>query len=621
MQLQGANTAATLPNAPTLVSQTILTMEKKNDGRIEPLQSLHAHPIRPSSVPSAAPPPAPFEPFQQSRSRSTRDPSSVSAPGRDGSMCSPTEGSALNDTGSSPFSTSYCVSAANSGSRGRKAMSRSCSPPPPMQCRAADETEAEGEIPECGIECDSEEVVRIMQQSNLHAPAAFPPLLPDPMALVSPPPIEKDHAREGERPKRKRRNSRLFGSPSPTAATTTYTAATSSTATNSTHYSISPSYHASTVTQPQYHPRQNKRPNTASGFEHVVSFSSSSSASWNIVQQQLQPLLSQRPPHMHHLYDNDGSRPHCSGTIPTPSRSSLVSTLACVLELLFNNPSDTLPTDPKQISLFHTERIPNISIGNYLERIAFYSECSDQALIMAFIHISRIFHANRQAASGKLQPSQPPRAILHLNTWSIHRLLLVSILCSSKFFDDSHYNNKFYAKIGGFSLPELNRLEIEFLAFISFDLMIPRTTYRKFVTELVNPGLHPMCQCRFQELASREEQTWDKMEVNNTAGPTNTNPIYSSDQNVSPTEIRSSDPFDFDLPLSPTFDCDLAILVSGSQNYPRVRSDGTLVPPPMKNKQHHDDSTTTITTSRCSCCCCTKWGQEPHQTLPHMASM
>jgi len=184
-----------------------------------------------------------------------------------------------------------------------------------------------------------------------------------------------------------------------------------------------------------------------------------------------------------------------------------VSVLGCVLEQLFSNPSDTLPSDPACISMFHTERIPSIGIGAYLERVAHYAECSEEALVMSFIHISRIYHANQSAAAqmaaGVPLPPGAPRPF-HLNTLSIHRLLLVSILCSSKFFDDFYYNNSHYAKIGGVALKELNVLEVEFLALVAFDLHIPAKIFKRFHRELTNAQLHPYCQCDFRHLPPAE---------------------------------------------------------------------------------------------------------------------
>jgi hypothetical protein len=108
---------------------------------------------------------------------------------------------------------------------------------------------------------------------------------------------------------------------------------------------------------------------------------------------------------------------------------------------------------------------------------------------------------------------------------SIHRLLLVSILCSSKFFDDLFYNNSHYAKIGGVALKELNVLEVEFLALVAFDLHIPAKIFKRFHRELTNAQLHPYCQCDFRHLPPAE--------------------------------------FDDELPLSPAHDADLHTLMYG----------------------------------------------------------
>ena len=193
------------------------------------------------------------------------------------------------------------------------------------------------------------------------------------------------------------------------------------------------------------------------------------------------------------------SRRHPRSHLPvSASRGPLISVLSCVLEQLFSNPNDTLPTDPRQISMFHTERIPSISIGQYLDRIAYYSECSEEALVMAFIHISRIYHSNTSGGGGN--GCHPAAKGFQLNTLSIHRLLLVAIMSAAKFWDDSYYNNAFYGKIGGVATRELNALEVEFLALIAFELYIPSKIYKRFYTELTNPALHPNCRCAYRLL-------------------------------------------------------------------------------------------------------------------------
>jgi len=163
------------------------------------------------------------------------------------------------------------------------------------------------------------------------------------------------------------------------------------------------------------------------------------------------------------------------------TREAIVSVLACVLERLFSNPSDSLPSNPNLITCFHTDRVPSISIGQYLERIAYYSDCSEECLISAVIQISRIYYSEHSP--------------LKINSLSIHRLLLTSVLVNGKFHDDHYFNNAFFGRIGGVSAKEMNVLEVEFLALVAFDLFVSPSVYSKFYSEITNSVLHSSCCC------------------------------------------------------------------------------------------------------------------------------
>lgn len=163
------------------------------------------------------------------------------------------------------------------------------------------------------------------------------------------------------------------------------------------------------------------------------------------------------------------------------ARGALVGILSCVLERLFSSPHDQLPSDPRAITCFHTDRIPSISIGQYLERIAYYSDCSEECLVSAVIQISRIYYSQN--------------APLKINSLSIHRLLLTSILVNGKFHDDHYFNNAFFARVGGVSPKEMNILEVEFLALIAFDLFVSPAVYSKFYVEITNNALHNANTC------------------------------------------------------------------------------------------------------------------------------
>jgi len=137
----------------------------------------------------------------------------------------------------------------------------------------------------------------------------------------------------------------------------------------------------------------------------------------------------------------------------------------------------------KNPTIFCAERIPDISIHRYLYRIVKYTECTIETLIQSIIHlIITIQYHNTNFIIDRL---------------NIHRLLLTCILCTSKFFDDTHFNNEFYAKIGGIGVRELNCLEIEFLALINFDLFVTFERYEKYYIELLSQKLHTCCNCSY----------------------------------------------------------------------------------------------------------------------------
>lgn len=72
--------------------------------------------------------------------------------------------------------------------------------------------------------------------------------------------------------------------------------------------------------------------------------------------------------------------------------------------------------------------------------------------------------------------------------WTIHRLFCTCILLASKFHQDVVISNSFIAKIGGLSTLELNRLEIEFLRIINYDLIITPQDYDLYRLQLEAPN-------------------------------------------------------------------------------------------------------------------------------------
>ncbi|XP_028092640.1 cyclin-U4-1 [Camellia sinensis] len=124
---------------------------------------------------------------------------------------------------------------------------------------------------------------------------------------------------------------------------------------------------------------------------------------------------------------------------------------------------------PQKISVFHGLTRPTISIESYLERIFKYANCSPSCFIVAYVYLDRFVQR---------QPSLP------INSFSVHRLLITSVMVAVKFMDDIYYNNAYYAKVGGISTAEMNFLEVDFLFGLGFHLNVTPTTFHSYCAYL-----------------------------------------------------------------------------------------------------------------------------------------
>ncbi|KAJ5066059.1 hypothetical protein M0811_03392 [Anaeramoeba ignava] len=108
--------------------------------------------------------------------------------------------------------------------------------------------------------------------------------------------------------------------------------------------------------------------------------------------------------------------------------------------------------------------LPSISIHDYVQRLVDNLRCSQQCFVVAIAYILRIIKQNSN---------------IFLTKYNIHRFLVTAVMSAAKFFDDQFYNNKFYATVGGIPLEEMNKLELEFLFLIDFQLVISREEFTK----------------------------------------------------------------------------------------------------------------------------------------------
>ncbi|XP_074588724.1 cyclin-U1-1-like [Curcuma longa] len=118
----------------------------------------------------------------------------------------------------------------------------------------------------------------------------------------------------------------------------------------------------------------------------------------------------------------------------------------------------------KGLAAFRGAQPPGIDLRKYMERLLRYTRCSASCFVVSYVYIDRAAHQH------------PSSAVVSRN---VHRLVLTGLLLASKFLDDTHRNNAFFAKVGGVTNGELNRMELELLFLLDFNLVVG---WREFET-------------------------------------------------------------------------------------------------------------------------------------------
>ncbi|XP_044506864.1 cyclin-U4-1-like [Mangifera indica] len=147
----------------------------------------------------------------------------------------------------------------------------------------------------------------------------------------------------------------------------------------------------------------------------------------------------------------------------------VISILSFLLQRVADSNDFSCRLQPHKLSAFHGLTRPTISLESYLERIFKYANCSPSCFVIAYVYLDRF---------ALKQPSLP------INSFTVHRLLITSVLVSAKFMDDIYCNNAFYAKVGGISTAEMNLLEVDFLFGLGFHLNVTPTTFQTYCSFL-----------------------------------------------------------------------------------------------------------------------------------------
>ncbi|XP_038899829.1 cyclin-P3-1 [Benincasa hispida] len=154
-------------------------------------------------------------------------------------------------------------------------------------------------------------------------------------------------------------------------------------------------------------------------------------------------------------------------------------------------------------TMFHGLRAPTLSIQCYIDRIFKYFGCSPSCFVIANIYVDRFLKCTE----------------IQLTSLNVHRLLITSIMLAAKFIDDSFFNNAYYAKVGGVSTAELNKLEMKFLFSIDFRLQVNIQTFSRYCYKLEKEGTETR-QIERSIRACRIKESWSNKDEKSCASTT-----------------------------------------------------------------------------------------------------
>ena len=154
-------------------------------------------------------------------------------------------------------------------------------------------------------------------------------------------------------------------------------------------------------------------------------------------------------------------------------RYSLINTLSFLFtDICKENDILNLDND-KRIIPFLSKKNQSLSIKKYLLRLVKYTQVESSTLIAMLIYIDRLCEIND----------------FTINSLNIYKIIFSSLVLAIKYNEEIIFDNKFFARIGGISLSEMNFLETVYLNLINFKLYVSDEifeTYIENINETIN---------------------------------------------------------------------------------------------------------------------------------------
>ncbi|CAL5024279.1 unnamed protein product [Urochloa decumbens] len=159
-----------------------------------------------------------------------------------------------------------------------------------------------------------------------------------------------------------------------------------------------------------------------------------------------------------------------------------VSVLAGLLERAAERGDAEGGGAPGVSSAFRGKALPAIPVRRYAERIYRYAGCSPACFVVAYVYLDRLAHGHDGEEAE--EEDAAAAAVVGVDSYSVHRLLITAVMVAAKFMDDKHYNNAYFARVGGVEVAEMNGLELELLFALRFRLNVTPETFARYCAAL-----------------------------------------------------------------------------------------------------------------------------------------
>ena len=108
----------------------------------------------------------------------------------------------------------------------------------------------------------------------------------------------------------------------------------------------------------------------------------------------------------------------CETSVSCPK---VIPALASILDRTISANEALGRVQTTQLTVFHGQSAPAITIAKYLERVLKYSNSSPSCFVLAHIYMDRLLSQQRG---------------LQLTTLTVHRLVVTSLMVAAKFYED-----------------------------------------------------------------------------------------------------------------------------------------------------------------------------------------